>query len=174
MSLTRIFIPFLCLLLLAPVSATATNLYENDVQLLPLNTQSEQALSKLKGHIVYLDFWASWCIPCRDSFPFMNQLQEKYNAQGLRIITINVDKSTDDANKFLHTYPALFPAYQEPEQTLLKHLSVKGLPTSFVFNREGALVHRFTGFNPFKAKKVEKTLSHLLSLHEPNSAQKKL
>ena len=62
------------------------------------------ALEKLRGRVVYVDFWASWCGPCRRSFPWMNEMQQKYGARGFTIVGINVDKKRADAERFLQQY----------------------------------------------------------------------
>src|SRR5260221_12049673 len=67
------------------------------------------ALDGLRGQVVYVDFWASWCGPCRRSFPWMNEMQQKYGGKGLAIVAVNVDKKRADAEKFLGQFPANFP-----------------------------------------------------------------
>src|SRR5258706_12593285 len=65
-------------------------------------------LERLRGKVVYVDFWASWCGPCRRSFPWMNAMNRKYGAQGLTIVAINVDKKHEDAMRFLSEMPTEF------------------------------------------------------------------
>ena len=66
-------------------------------------------LERMRGKVVYVDFWASWCGPCRRSFPWMNEMQQKYGEQGLVIVGVNVDKKRSDADRFLAQLPATFP-----------------------------------------------------------------
>src|SRR5689334_21183120 len=61
-------------------------------------------LSPLRGRVVYLDFWASWCAPCRQSFPWMESMQQTYAAQGLSVLAINVDHDRADAERFLKEF----------------------------------------------------------------------
>src|SRR4051794_15372512 len=63
------------------------------------------ALDKLRGKVVYVDFWASWCGPCRQSFPWMAQMQRKYGASGFDVVAVNVDKRQADAERFLQAVP---------------------------------------------------------------------
>lgn len=103
--------------------------------------------STLAGHVVYLDFWASWCIPCRESFPWMNTLQEKYRAAGLRVVTVNLDKKTAAGRKFMKDMKAHFPAMFDSTGVVAKHYSLQVMPTSFLYGRDGKLRHREEGFH---------------------------
>ncbi|HEY4139189.1 MAG TPA: TlpA disulfide reductase family protein, partial [Casimicrobiaceae bacterium] len=72
----------------------------------------------LRGKAVYVDFWASWCGPCRQSFPWMNEMQRRDGSQGLSIVAINVDRKRDDATRFLSEVPADFTVlYDAPGAT---------------------------------------------------------
>ena len=71
-------------------------------------------LSKYKNQVVYLDFWASWCKPCRKSFGFMNNMQERYAKKGLKIIAINLDEDRSAAASFLKNHPANFTIAYDP------------------------------------------------------------
>ncbi len=155
-------------------SAQAANLYAHPITLSALNSTETIPLNTFKGELVYLDFWASWCIPCKESFPFMNQLQNRYKNEGLRIITINLDKTPQAALTFLEAHPAHFPIYHDPEQQLTKQLSVKGLPTSFLFTPDGELHQRMTGFNQYKAQKLSKTIENLLQPSPSKKVETKL
>src|SRR5437868_15483738 len=68
---------------------------------LPVAAQRQVALSSLRGKVVYLDFWASWCGPCRKTFPWMNAVRNKYASHGLEVLTVNLDKERDEAEDFL-------------------------------------------------------------------------
>ena len=71
-------------------------------------------LSKMKGKVVYVDFWASWCTPCRKSFPWMNDLHKKYKDQGLEVVAVNLDKSRAPIDEFLKKTPADFTIAYDP------------------------------------------------------------
>ena len=100
----------------------------------------------LKGKIVYLDFWASWCGPCRQSFPWMNELQRELGARGLVVVAVNVDHERADANRFLASYPAEFRVLFDPEGKLAERYKVGGMPTSFLIGRDGKIVSTHAGF----------------------------
>jgi cytochrome c biogenesis protein CcmG/thiol:disulfide interchange protein DsbE len=76
------------------------------------------SLSQQRGKIVYVDFWASWCGPCRQSFPWMNEMLGKYQAQGLEIVAINLDTGRAEADEFLAKNPASFTVLFDPTATL--------------------------------------------------------
>lgn len=104
-------------------------------------------LSEYKGELVYLDFWASWCGPCRASFPWMNALQADLEAKGLQVIAVNVDAHKQAADQFLLEYPADFKVIFDPEGKLAEAHNVTGMPSSFLYGREGQLISSHIGFN---------------------------
>lgn len=97
-------------------------------------------LGDFKGKTVYLDFWASWCGPCKQSFPWMNEMQSRYGAKGLRVVGINVDQKTDDAKAFLNDNPARFDvAFDQPGKTPRTY-AIKGMPTSVLIGPDGKVL----------------------------------
>lgn len=103
-------------------------------------------LAALRGKVVYLDFWASWCAPCRESFPWMNRLQAELGAEGLVVIAVNVDDSRGDAERFLREHPAQFRIVFDPQGELPEKFGVHGMPTSFLIDRQGHVQARHEGF----------------------------
>jgi len=99
-----------------------------------------------RGQVVYLDFWASWCLPCKKSFPFMNDLQAKYKSLGLSVVSVNTDYILEDAENFLQATPAEFKVIYDSEGELAASYKVQAMPTSFLFNRQGALIGSHLGF----------------------------
>jgi cytochrome c biogenesis protein CcmG/thiol:disulfide interchange protein DsbE len=99
-----------------------------------------------KGKVVYLDFWASWCPPCRESFPFMNELQREFGDKGLQVIAVSVDKVPDDARRFLALYPPQFTAALDPAWTCASTYMLPGMPTSFVIDKGGIIRAVHIGF----------------------------
>ena len=119
-------------------------------------------LSQYQGKVVYVDFWASWCGPCRQSFPWMNAMQAKYRAQGLQIVGINLDAKSADASKFLAETPAQFTVAFDPKGTTPRLYAVKGMPTSFLVGRDGKIISEHTGFHDGQRAELEKTLQQAL------------
>jgi thiol-disulfide isomerase/thioredoxin len=100
----------------------------------------------LSGKVVYVDFWASWCVPCRSSFPWMKQLQDKYRDQGLQIVTINVDKQRAPADKFLADLQSPLTVVYDSSGTLAKLYDLEAMPSSFIYGRDGNLRTKHRGF----------------------------
>lgn len=103
-------------------------------------------LAQFRGRVVYLDFWASWCAPCRQSFPWMNRLQGELGRDGLVVIAVNVDRERADADRFLHEHAAQFRIVYDPDGLLPEKFGVRGMPTSFLIDRSGHVQARHEGF----------------------------
>jgi len=129
----------------------------------PVESEFNHLLEENKNKVIYIDFWASWCIPCRQSFPWMNNMQEKYKAQGLTIISINLDQDKINADEFLAEIPSNFPVLFDPKGKLAKKFKLKGMPNSFIINRQGELVSKHVGFNDEKKIQFEEEIIHLLN-----------
>ena len=122
----------------------------------------EQALAKHKGEVIYLDFWASWCGPCRKSFPWMNKIEAKYKQQGFSVISINLDANKDLAAKFLKETPASFTVIYDPKGKIAKHFKIQGMPSSMLIGRDGKIKSRHTGFFTKKISQYQQEIEQLL------------
>lgn len=103
-------------------------------------------LADFRGRVVYVDFWASWCGPCRQSFPWMNDLNAKFAAQGLQVIAINLDARQEDALRFLAAVPAQFVVAFDPAGTTPRNYGIKGMPSSVLVGPDGRVLFSHTGF----------------------------
>ncbi len=121
-------------------------------------------LTAYKGKVVLVDFWASWCSPCRQSFPWLNKMQQKYEAKGLVIIGANVDENSEDANKFLKKHPALFKLLFDPKGEHARYYKIPGMPTTLIFDRKGVLRHSHSGFKKKKTQEYEQIIEKALAL----------
>ena len=103
-------------------------------------------LASLRGKAVYIDFWASWCAPCRRSFPWMNAMQEKYAGNGLVILGVNVDKKREAADRFLAQTPAKFTIGYDEQGTVPALYAIKAMPSSVLIDAQGVVVFIHSGF----------------------------
>ena len=111
--------------------------------------------TSLKGRLVYVDFWASWCVPCKQSFPWMNEMQAKYADRGLHVLAINVDAKAADAEKFLTQVPAKFQVAFDSSGETPKQFAVKSMPSSYLIDGDGRAVYVHTGFRESDKKTIE-------------------
>lgn len=103
-------------------------------------------LSEHRGQVIVLDFWASWCVPCRRSFPWLNTMSEKYEDRGLVIIGINLDQEAASAAAFLQKYPARFRIEYDQGGNIAREFGVQAMPSSFVIGRDGQTRAQHLGF----------------------------
>jgi len=115
-----------------------------------------------EGKVIYLDFWASWCGPCRQSFPWMNEMRAKYADQGLEIIAVSLDQDKDLARRFAEEFEAEFTIGFDVDGSVAAQFGVRGLPSSVIINRKGGLVESHTGFNDTQALEFEASLAKVL------------
>jgi cytochrome c biogenesis protein CcmG, thiol:disulfide interchange protein DsbE len=120
-------------------------------------------LARHRGHVVIVDFWASWCKPCRQSIPWLNAMRERYGARGLTIIGVNVDAERRDADRFLREVPIGFEIVFDPEGAHAKEFKLHVMPTSYIFDRSGKLVETHQGFRDAKKAENEAALEKLLN-----------
>ncbi len=119
-------------------------------------------LARYRGKVVLVDFWASWCVPCRRSFPWLNEMQKRYGERGLVVIGVNVDSARSAAEDFLREVPAQFQIVYDPSGALASQYQVPGMPTSFVFGPDGKLVSNHIGFQQTARDEREAELQRLL------------
>jgi len=121
-------------------------------------------LGAMKGKVVYLDFWASWCGPCKQSFPWMNEMQAKYGAKGLQIVGINLDSKRADADKFLAEVPATFVLAFDAQGDTPKRYGIKGMPTSVLIGPDGKVLMVHAGFKAEQRDELERQIRLALNL----------
>jgi cytochrome c biogenesis protein CcmG, thiol:disulfide interchange protein DsbE len=121
------------------------------------------SLESLKGQVVVLDFWASWCVPCRTSFPFLDTLQDKYQSRGLRVVGLTLEDNADAVQAFLYDVPARFTIVRDPSGKAGEAFQVVAMPTTFLLDRDGRIVARFEGGDKSVHAKIEAAVATLLS-----------
>lgn len=127
------------------------------------SNQGTVVLSRLRGKVVYLDFWASWCKPCRHSFPFMNELQERYARQGLVVIAVNLDDEQKNAEQFLEKYPATFVIAYDKIGATPKLYGLTVMPSSWIIDKQGNIIRQDIGFKEADQEIIEKTIRQELA-----------
>ena len=120
-------------------------------------------LQAFKGHVVYLDFWASWCVPCRQSFPWMQSLKNAYERQGLSVVAINLDPDRADAERFLARFHPTFEVRFDPQGATAEQFKVQGMPTSVIIDRHGVVRFTHIGFRPVDQASYESQLRQVLA-----------
>lgn len=122
-------------------------------------------LSSLRGKVVYVDFWASWCGPCKQSFPWLNEMQARYRALGFEVIGVNVDTRRTDADRFLAQVPARFTvAFDERGDTPARY-AARGMPSSYLVGRDGTIVAARVGFQDDEKARMENEIRRALGVN---------
>ncbi len=136
---------FLMLLLVQSVAAReAAPLFSG----VAVNTEQQVSLADYRGKVVFLDFWASWCAPCRASLPAYEQMRQEIGTEEFEIIAINVDEDTDDGLEFLAQHPVSYPVLADPKGKIGIPYGIRTLPRSFLLDRNGQII---TSQKSFKA-----------------------
>lgn len=120
------------------------------------------ALGDYRGKVVVVDFWASWCVPCRRSFPWLNSMHDKYADEELVIVGVNLDNEHDAALAFLDEYPARFKIHYDLEKQLARQFGVVAMPSSYLLDRDGAVISQHFGFKVKKQAEYEAAIINAL------------
>jgi thiol-disulfide isomerase/thioredoxin len=158
--------PFLAaVLLLSTQAALAVAVGDTvpDCALSPLGETNTSDFSQYHGKVVYVDFWASWCGPCAQSFPFLNELHGQFKDQGLQIVGVNLDENPSEAKDFLAQNPAQFTIVTDVSKQCAKDFGVKAMPSSYLIDRNGKVHHVHLGFRPGEAQELRRLVEKLLS-----------
>ncbi len=121
------------------------------------------SLSQFSGKVVYVDFWASWCAPCRTSFPLLNKLQQKLKDQGFEVVAINLDEDPANAEKFLTDFPVTFTILRDSNGEWADKYVVESMPTSFIVDRQGVIQNIHHGFASDDINELEQKIVQLLA-----------
>lgn len=121
------------------------------------------SLHEYRGKVVFVDFWASWCPPCRQSFPWMADMFDRYSSKGLVIVAIDLDKKRGKANAFLETFPAPFVVAFDPSGKTAEAFHVDAMPSSFLVGRDGKIIQSHAGFTPANARVIEDQIREALA-----------
>ena len=123
------------------------------------------SLDQHKGKVVFVDFWASWCGPCRQSLPLYDKLNTELASQPFTVLAINLDEDDAQANAFLKEHPVHYTVLRDPAGDVPKTFGVLGMPTSYVIDQHGIVRAHHSGFNPSDIDTLRKEVHDLLETH---------
>ncbi|AWB67357.1 TlpA family protein disulfide reductase [Saccharobesus litoralis] len=123
---------------------------------------SNQRLAEQKGNIIVLNFWASWCGPCRKEMPALEQLQNKYKDLGVAVWGVNVEQESQAGREFITDIKVSFPIFFDETNTISKNYAVAAMPTTVIIDRDGKVRHIFKGYKTGYEKKYAKAIKKLL------------
>jgi peroxiredoxin len=143
-----------------PTSASAKQHRPAPDFTLPRIDGGQLQLSSYRGKVVLLDFWATWCVPCREETPHFVELQQKYGGQGLQIIGVSMDDSTNPVHTFYQQFHMNYPVVMGTADVGASYGGVLGLPIAFLIDREGRIYAKHMGATD--AAVFEKEITMLL------------
>jgi peroxiredoxin len=137
-----------------------------------LATPSGEAvtLSALRGSVVLLDFWATWCESCQDAFACYGELLERYQPQGFAVVAVSVDETEADLQRFLERQPPPFTVVWDEEQAVVASFAPEAMPASYLLDRAGSVRHHYLGFEAGSCSALETDLEGLLAASPAPSA----
>ena len=127
---------------------------------------AEFQLADFQGRVVLVDFWASWCEPCRQALPWLNAMQKKYGDQGLQVVMVNLDRDPAAAAKMAADIDAGIRQFLDPAGELATRYELEGMPSSFLYDRSGELISNHVGFLKADGPKREKSIGAALEREE--------
>lgn len=121
------------------------------------------SLESLRGKVVLIDFWASWCVPCRQSFPWLTTIAERYRSAGLVVVAINLDKRREAAATFLRELAPGFTVAFDPAGTTAEAYGVSTMPSSYLVDRRGRIVFSHAGFDVRDEVTIERRIEEAVA-----------
>jgi peroxiredoxin len=115
---------------------------------LPGDSGVAVSLSDLRGQVVMINFWASWCGPCRQEMPLLEQIHQRYESLGFTLLGVNVEENPGDAKAFLKDRPVSFPILFDPDNGVSKLYDVIAMPSTVLIDRQGNVRYLHHGFKP--------------------------
>lgn len=110
------------------------------------NSGSNIRLAEQRGNVVMLNFWASWCAPCRQEMPHLNALSQQYSALGFNLLGINVDEDPQAANRAINNLKVAFPVLFDSDSRIAELFSVDAMPTTIIIDKDGNIRHWHRGY----------------------------
>lgn len=129
---------------------------------LPGANGGEVALQSLRGKVVLLNFWATWCAPCREELPELARLQEKYRQHGLAVVAVSVDNEMDNIRRFLKKYQVNLQVLWDRKKKVVEAYAVEKMPSSYLIDRNGIIRFIHRGYSREEMKRIEIEIDDLL------------
>ena len=126
------------------------------------NTGKNIRLSDLKGKVVMVNFWASWCGPCRQEFPLLDEMYKRYQPAGFELLGVNIEPKKKDADKLLKQIPVSFPILYDTEQKVSELYEVAAMPTTLIIDKNGKVRYLAKGYKPGYEKDYKEQVKALL------------
>ena len=146
-----------------PVAALEPGARAPAVEAAPLQPgPARVSLERLRGRVVYVDFWASWCTPCRISMPVLDALARRHAARGFAVVGVNKDASVADADRFLRRVPVGFTLVSDIDDRIARAFGVRAMPSGYLLDRRGVVRHVHRGFTSDTAAVLEREVLELL------------
>lgn len=127
-----------------------------------LNGKGKFVLSSFKDKVVFVDFWASWCGPCKEEMPILEKLRKRYGKDGLVIVGVSVDNNAEKAAEFAKKMGVKFFIIHDEGHKIAERYKPAKMPTSFIIDKKGNIAFVHEGFQKSDAKKMEKEIRSLL------------
>jgi thiol-disulfide isomerase/thioredoxin len=120
------------------------------------------SFASLRGRVAYVDFWASWCVPCRTSMPVLDEIARRHGARGFVVVGVNKDAAAADAERFLRRVPVGFALVADQDDAIAKAFGVKAMPSGYLVDRAGIVRRVHRGFTNETAAALEREIVELL------------
>ena len=120
-------------------------------------------LSTFSGKVLLVDFWASWCVPCKTSFPALDAIYREYAPKGLEVVAVNLDEQRKNADAFLAAHPHRMTVLFDPKGIAPEAFGVKGMPSSYLIDRSGAIRFTHMGYSGNVDVSYRKEIAQLLA-----------
>ena len=122
-------------------------------------------LASLRGKVVLVDFWATWCAPCRDELPHLEEFYKKYSDKGFVVVGVSVDRESENIGAFLHRMPLTFPIIHDSGHEIVSRYHPNLMPTSFIIDRAGVIRHTHAGYSAADLSTLEHEIKTLVDQH---------
>jgi peroxiredoxin len=159
----QFFSLFLGILLTSAISAAEADDIAPACNVTDFTTQEPININDYKGKVIYLDFWASWCPPCKQSFPALNKLHNEFKKRGFEVVAINLDEEKKDASQFLQANPVDFTIAYDAQRICPKAYEVMAMPSSYIIDKQGVIREVHLGFKENDVTEIQNMILTLLA-----------